>query len=211
MAPDREEHVVERIANASSGSVDLYWSPLGVGAHIVRMSGKLFEFLVDLVQHRKSCNLYHSVLIVRVSNDRYIIEQAPAPDLNPERRGVLAGGPVGMRWLGKCRVFRYELRCWKDGVIPDIDEAVASPVRVTEVLTIAELILEVLPSIPTPVWGRDDARIGEMWNSNSVISWALTKSGVDATMVQSPAAGRAPGWNAGVTIAKRESQVEIGG
>ena len=95
MTLDSEEHVVERIAKKSSGSVDLYWIPLFVGAHIVRMRGRLFEFFGALVQHRKSCNLYHSAFIVRVLNDRYIIEQAPAPDLNPERRGVVAGGPVG--------------------------------------------------------------------------------------------------------------------
>ena len=39
-------------------------------------------------------------------------------------------------------------------------------------------------------------RTGEMWNSNSVVSWALTRSGVDLTAVRPPGNGRAPGWDA---------------
>ena len=34
--------------------------------------------------------------------------------------------------------------------------------------------------VPTPVWGRDELGTGDMWNSNSVISWAIACGGLDA-------------------------------
>ncbi len=174
MSSDRKGREFDHGARQATGSVDLYWIPLGAGAHIVRLSGRLFELLSAFVQHRTSCDLYHSALIVGVPEGCYIVEKAPVPDLHPERRGVMAQGPVGMRWIGRYRVFRYEVRCWKDGLIPDIGEAVASPVRLSDDLTTARRILDLLPSVPTPVWGRDEPRAGEMWNSNSVVSWLLT-------------------------------------
>jgi hypothetical protein len=36
---------------------------------------------------------------------------------------VVGVGPIGAHWLANCvPIFRYELRRWRDGVIPDIDE-----------------------------------------------------------------------------------------
>ena len=187
-----------------SGSVDLYWIPLGAGARVVRFSGKVFEALSALVQRRARCDLYHSALEVRVPEGRYVIEQAPVPDRHGEQRGVVAEGPVGMRWAGRVRLFRYEIRRWRDGRIPDADDAIASPVRVSDDVALAQRILDLLPTIPTPVWGRDESGAGEMWNSNSVISWVLTRSGADLAAVRPPAGGRAPGWDAGLAIAARD-------
>ena len=65
--------------------------------------------------------------------------------------------------------------------------------RVIDDSLVAQRILEHLPTIPTPVWGRDELRTGEMWNSNSVISWVLARSGVDCAALELPAGGRAPG------------------
>jgi adenylate kinase family enzyme len=189
-------------------SVDLYWIPLGAGAQVVRASGKLFEALSALVQRRARCDLYHSALHVRVPEGDFVIEQAPIPDLHGERRGVVAEGPVGARWAGRFRVFRYEIRCWHDGGIPDAAEAIASPVRVSDDLALARRILEVLRSIPTPVWGRDEMGTGEMWNSNSVVSWALARSGADLVTVHPPPGGRAPGWHAGLVVADRDDRDE---
>ena len=194
----------------SSGTVDLYWIPLGAGAHVVRLSGALFELLSALVQRRRRCDLYHSALIVHVPDGRYIVEQAPVPDQHRERRGVVAEGPVGARWLGRFRIFRYEIRCWRDGLIPDIDEAVASPIRLAEDSAFAERLLDLLPSIPTPTWGRDTSHAGEMWNSNSVISWVLAGSGVDISRAIPPAGGRAPGWAAGLVVAERAIATQRG-
>jgi hypothetical protein len=188
---------------ADGHGVDLYWIPLGADAHVVRLSGKLFETLSAFLQRRRRCDLYHSALEVHVPEGRFVIEQAPVPDRDRERRGVVAEGPVGLRWLGRFRIFRYEIRRWRDGRIPDVRRAVASPVTVTDDVPSAQRVLELLPSIPTPVWGRDHARTGEMWNSNSVVSWVLTRSGVDLGSVRPPPGGRAPGWHAGMVIAAR--------
>ena len=132
-----------------------------------------------------------------------MIEMAPIPDLHGERRGVVAEGPVGVRWVGRLRTFRYEIRCWRDGLIPD-QHLATSTVRVDIDSAGALRLLDLVPSVPCPVWGRDDLRAGEMWNSNSVVSWLLSRSGVDVDQIQPPPDGRAPGWGAGVVVAARD-------
>jgi hypothetical protein len=184
-------------------AVNLYWLPLGAGGHSVRLNGLAFEAAAALLGHRPACDLYHSALEVRVPEGRFVIEQAPVPDNDGARRGVVAGGAVGSRWAGRLRIFRYELRCWRDGVIPDIAEAVESPQLLTTDLCRARRVLELAPSVPTLVWGRDQLAAGEMWNSNSFISWLLERSGVDTESIHPPAGGRAPGWQAGLVIARR--------
>ena len=183
-------------------SVDLYWIPLGAGAHVVRLSGRAFEALSALRQRRARRALYHSALEVRLAGDRYVIEQTPVPDTRGEQRGVVAGGPVGTRWAGRFRLFRYEIRCWKNGLIPDLHAAVSSPVRLVDDPVRTRRVIDLLPGVPTPVWGRDELGAGEMWNSNSVIAWVLASSGVDLTDVQPPGGGRAPGWEAGRRVAR---------
>ena len=191
-------------ADESPSAVDLYWIPLGAGAHVVKLSGRAFEAISALGQRRPRCDLYHSALVVRVPEGRFVIEMTPIPDSNGPYRGVVAEGPVGMRWLGRFRVFRYEIRRWREGTIPDVDDAIGSPVRLTDDLARARKILEVLPAIPVPVWGRDELDASEMWNSNSVVSWVLTRTGIDASTLGPPGGGRAPGWRAGLKVAARE-------
>jgi hypothetical protein len=114
---------------------------------------------------------------------------------------------VGLRRLGRFRAFRYEVRCWPGGRIPDVAEAVDSPQRVSADPARVEDLLRVLHQAPTLTWGRDEIRAGEMWNSNSVISWALARTGQDMTRIRPPGCGRAPGWNAGLTLAARSPGV----
>src|SRR5438094_847798 len=52
--------------------------------------------------------------------------------------------------------------------------------------------------------GRDELSTGEMWNSNSVISWLLVMAGVAGRAGSPPNNGRAPGWHAGLVVARRE-------
>jgi hypothetical protein len=203
VSDDVLERNAERDVSQACGAVDLYWIPLGAGADVVRLSGKLFEAIAALAHHRERRALYHSALEVRVPEGRFVIEQAPVSDLHGEQRGVVAEGAVGTRRAGRWRCFRYEIRRWREGRIPDIREAFASPVRLSDDVVLARRILAVVPSVPTPVWGRDELRAGEMWNSNSVISWVLARSGVDTATVQPPDRGRAPGWNAGLVVAER--------
>jgi hypothetical protein len=115
----------------------------------------------------------------------------------------VAGGPVGSRWAGRLRIFRYEIRCRPGGSIPDIAEAVDSPRRLSDDDGCAERVLAELPSVPTPVWGRDELGTGSMWNSNSVVAWVLERGGLDAAAITPPPGGRAPGWSAGVSVARR--------
>jgi hypothetical protein len=42
-----------------------------------------------------------------------------------------------------------------------------------------------------------------MWNSNSLISWLIVRSGLDIESVALPRGGRAPGWHAGIVLARR--------
>ena len=96
------------------------------------------------------------------------------------------------------------MRCWRDGIIPDIAEAVESPHRLSDDPACARRLLELVPQVPAPVWGRDELRAGEMWNSNSLISWLITRSGLDVESIQLPLGGRAPGWRAGIVVARRQ-------
>jgi len=102
-------------------------------------------------------------------------------------------------------MFRYELGRWRDGVIADIREAVDSPRRLSGDLRDARRLLELVPQMPKLVWGRDQLGAGEMWNSNSMISWLIARTGLDVDSIEPPAGGRAPGWNAGLVVAARES------
>ncbi|MEP6642211.1 MAG: hypothetical protein ABJB93_09930, partial [Gaiellales bacterium] len=154
---------------AGAATVDLYWLPLGAGGQSVRLNGRVFEAVAARLKHRSVRDLYHSALEVRLpAAGRFVIEQAPVPDRHGARRGVVAQGAVGASWAGHVRLFRYEVRRWRDGVIPDVGEAVESPHRLTDDPRIAQRLWDCGPDLPTPSWGRDELGAGEMWNSNSV-------------------------------------------
>jgi hypothetical protein len=190
-------------------AVDLYWLPLGAGApsgsHLVRFNGKAYEAVCALIERRRPLDLYHAGLEVRLGDGLFVIEVAPTPDAQGDRRGVVAEGSVGSSFAGAFRLFRYEVRCWSGGIIADIDEAVASPIRVTAEPIIARRLLELVPEVPTPVWGRDELGAGDMWNSNSVVSWLITRAGVPVERIVLPPHGRAPGWDAGIVVARRDA------
>jgi hypothetical protein len=192
------------MATSEQAAVDLYWLPLGAGGHSVRLNGRVFEALAARAGRRPACDLYHSALEVRVGTARFVIEMAPVSDAHGERRGVVGEGPVGARWAGRFRIFRYEIRRWPNGRIPDVEEAVASPLRLTDQRIRARQLLDLVPQVPTPVWGRDDLNAGEMWNSNSVTAWLIARSEMDTESLQPPVRGRAPGWQAGLVVARRQ-------
>lgn len=187
----------------SPASVDLYWIPLGAGGKVVRRCGRVYEALVARLRHHEPLTLYHAALEVRVPDGRYVVEQTPVPDEAGAHRGVVAQGPVGLRAAGRLRIFRYEIRRWRDGVIPDVAEAVGGPCRVSRDVGTARRVLDLAPQVPTPTWGRDELGAGEMWNSNAIVAWLLERAGLDAAGLAPPAGGRAPGWNAGVRVARR--------
>jgi hypothetical protein len=186
-----------------STTVDLYWLPLGAGGHFVRLNGRIYEAVASRLQRRPPRDLYHSALQLELPEGSYVIEQAPVHDWSGSERGVVAEGPVGSRWAGRFRIFRYEIRLWRGGHIPDVAEAVDSPRRLSDDEQTARQVRTMVHQIPTPVWGRDELETGEMWNSNSVIAWVIARSGIDADSIQPPAGGRAPGWQAGLVVARR--------
>ncbi len=188
-------------------SIDLYWLPLGAGGRSVRVNGQIFETAVALLERRPPCDLYHSALVVHTQEGRFVIESAPIRRGDGTERGVVSEGAVGTRWARRFRVFRYELRRWRDGMIPDVAEAVESPVLLTNDAGLAQRVLDLVPSVPTPVWGRDELLAGEMWNSNSMIAWLLARCGLGAESIHPPAGGRAPGWSSGVVVARRQEAV----
>ena len=190
-----------------AAAVDLYWLPLGAGGHSVRYNGRAYEAVVARKEGRPACDLYHSALQVELGQDSFVIEQTPVPDLSGDReRGVVARGAVGTRWAARLRIFRYEIRVWRGGRIPDISEAVDSPVRLSNDEECARRVLATVPRVPTPVWGRDELAAGEMWNSNAVIAWVIANSGIDVEAIRPPLGGRAPGWQAGVVVARRQTE-----
>ncbi len=156
-----------------------------------------------MLERRPARPLFHSALIVDDGSDEYAIELCP--ESGDGDHGRVAGGPVGSPLLRGLRIFRYEARCWAGGEIPDLDYAVDSPALLSSEREAAEAIIAATKRIPTPTWGRDELATGEMWNSNSVIAWLLAVGGLPAESMTPPRGGRAPGWKAGVEVARRET------
>lgn len=190
---------------APAPGIDLFWIPLGAGGNgFVRMNGRLYEAVQARRRRRSRLDVYHTALEVIVPEGRFIIENAwPSPDRETSGRGVVLEGPVFSRRLARLRAFRYEVRRWRDGVVPDIHHAVASPHRVSDDTAAAAMLLDLVGQVPPYVWGRDELAAGEMWNSNSVIAWLLQRSGLPAHEIEPPPGGSVPGWGAGVAAALR--------
>lgn len=180
-------------SNRRDAGVDLYWLPLGAGGHFVRLNGLAYEAVMAFRERRPRFDLYHSALVVRVPEGRFVIETAwPIPDDEPASRGVVLEGPVISRRIARYRTCRYEVRRWRDGVIPDIAEAVASPRLLTDDGERARRVLDLVDSVPALIWGRDELGTGDMWNSNSVVAWLLARSDLGAEAIRPPVRGRAP-------------------
>ncbi|KRF34464.1 hypothetical protein ASG94_15475 [Nocardioides sp. Soil805] len=189
--------------DARDAWVDLYWLPLGAGGRVVRWNGRVYERITARRQRRAPADLYHCGLMVRLGRVTHCIEMGPVWNVPDVQRGVVLEGPVASRRLGRLRAFRYELRCWPGGRLPDVDEAVDSPVHVSRDRTRAAAVVDVVGAVPALTWGRDELGTGDMWNSNSAVAWVLARSGHDLGAISPPRGGRAPGWAAGVVLAAR--------
>jgi hypothetical protein len=190
----------------TTAAVDLYWIPLGAGGHSVRFNGKVFEAITAARKHRQRYDLYHAALVVEVDGDRYTIEIAPSPNADEPSRGVVGTGAVGSRHISWLRLFRYEVRCWRGGSIPDLGYAVGGAHRLTTDARVARRLIDLVATVPRPVWGRDELRAGEMWNSNSMIAWLIATAGLPTGLLRPPPHGRAPGWDAGLQVARRSER-----
>jgi hypothetical protein len=179
----------------------LYWLPLGAGGRSIGWNGRVFEQVVSRHEHRDVRDLYHSALEVVVDAERFVVEMTPVWLDRGVDHGVVREGAVGSRLLGRSALFRYEVRRWRDGVIPDAQAARGGPVCVGRDPARARRLLDLAPSVPALTWGRDELGTGEMWNSNSVTSWLLAGSGHEVSGLAPPPHGRAPGWQAGLVAA----------
>lgn len=182
----------------------LRWIPLGAGGHVVSWCGRAYESLAARREHREEQPLFHAALEVRAAGTTWIVEMAPAWADRGTDHGAVRVGPVGVRTLGRLRLFRYEIRRWPGGRIPDVAWARGGPRVVSTDSGTAGLVLSLVPEVPALTWGRDEAGLGEMWNSNGLVSWLLARAGLDVAGLRPPDGGRAPGWSAGVALAARE-------
>jgi len=127
---------------ADEASIELYWLPLGAGGWFVGLNGRIWEAIHAHLERQRPLDLYHTALVVRVPEGRFVIENCwPIPNADGPARGVAVEGPVGSRRLGRWRVFRHEVRCWPHGIIADADEAVASPQRLNSDPAVARRLL----------------------------------------------------------------------
>lgn len=181
----------------------LWWLPVGAGGHVVRHTSRWWAQIHATVHHTPTRPLFHAALELTVEDRRYVVEMAPAWGVSTPERGVVATGPVGLRPLGRSRLFRYEVRCWQDGVIPDLQWAAGAPTRLTAHDDTIHEMIRAVHAVPPLTWGRDPLHVGDMWNSNSLISWVLVSSGIDVSRIHPPDGGWAPGWLSGVAAADR--------
>jgi hypothetical protein len=197
--------------STGGGAVDLYWLPLGAGGQVVRHCGEAYERLAAASAGRPPLDLYHAALEVSTAEGRFAIELTPVPrGGGGTGRGVIGEGPVGSPLLRPLRLFRYELHARPDGQIPDLAAAVESPRRVGDTEDVARRVLALLPSVPLLTWGRDELGLGEMWNSNSVVAWLLTRADLDLSAIGPPRHGRGPGWRAGIEAARGHGHEAFG-
>ena len=187
--------------------MDLWWLPVGAGGHVVVHTSRWWELIVVRREHRRPEPLFHAALEVFVDSRRYVIEMTPAWGQPRADRGVAVTGPVGLRPLGRLRAFRYEVRAWRDGILPDRASAVGPPVTIRLDAARARALRDDVSRVPALTWGRRVPEADDMWNSNSLIAWLLTRRGLAAEWFHPPDGGRAPGWAAGIAVATRPPTV----
>jgi hypothetical protein len=187
-----------------AASLDLYWIPVGAGERVTPVAVWAFESVMATAQRRPREQLFHSAMVAEVDGVTTMVEMSPEqPGDGASLRGVVAGAPIALAPLGRFRFFRYEVRVWPGGSIPDLHLAVESPVRITEDPEHVRTVLGLVPEAPAPVWGRDELGLGERWNCNSVTAWTLSNAGLVDRAGSPPPGGRAPGWRAGLQAATR--------
>src|SRR5512132_1206086 len=66
---------------AFEASIELYWLPLGAGGWFVRLNGRIWEAIHALLDHGRPLDLYHTALVVRVPEGRFVVEDCwPIPN-----------------------------------------------------------------------------------------------------------------------------------
>lgn len=170
--------------------VALTWAVVGEGGHVAIRTSHWWEVAVAAREHRPPRTLYHGALELVVDGRPLVVEMTPT--WGRASREVVATGPVGSRWLGWSPFFRYEIRYTRPPALSEHEGSVLRDGREA-----VEAVLDAVPRVPRLTWGRAVGPSGDMWSSNSVVSWVLA----DARLLDGlgpPPAGRAPGWDAGL-------------
>jgi len=161
---------------------DFWRLPVGAGGVIVAHASRWWELLSARRDCRAPQQLVHAALEVFTGGERYVIEMTPQWGQPRTASGVVAIGPVGPPPLGRFRMFRYVVRAWPNGVLPEV---------------------------PLHTWGRAVPPSTDMWNSNSLIAWTLCRAGIDACTLTPPVGCRAPGWVAGIAAGTRKPHADV--
>jgi hypothetical protein len=179
--------------------VELFFFPVGAHGVVAGVMARAYEAVVAMRDRRPRRELFHAALEVRTDETTSWIEMAlPVHRCD---RGIVAEGPVGARFLGRWPWFRYEVHRWTGDAIPEVSSARQRSRCVSTSAADAERVLALLAQVPLCTWGRDESGVGEMWNSNSLVSWLLMRAGLPADGLGPPPYGRAPGWDAGLAVA----------
>lgn len=173
----------------------VWWSAVGADAPVARHASAWWERAVAAREHRALAALVHAMLEVVVDGDAWAVEMAPTWGRGSAAQSrVVVVGPVASPLLGWCPLFRYAVRVTPGGADHGAAVAVGDELRTTRDL------LGDLVHLPLRTWGRDEARVGDMWTSNSVVAWLLVRAGTDPP--GPPPGMRAPGWAAGLAAAR---------
>jgi hypothetical protein len=167
----------------------LLWIPVGAGTRFQRLTLDVYERLWAKLARRPRSTLVHAGLKLACGGQRFTVELMPAPRGRANHGEVT--GPVGLRWLGRLRSFRYQVCVFERAALPDEQWVVGSPIVV------------LAKEVPAHTWGRRAPGAAEMWTSDSAISWMLVKAGLDPGACAPPSECIAPGWSAGIFEARR--------
>jgi hypothetical protein len=178
----------------------LYWIPVASGTRLPfqRWSLALYEAVAALLARRPRGQLYHAALKITVDGVTRTLEMAP--EGQGRGQAPLVSGPVGDPRAARFRIFRYGLHCLEAASLPDEQYAVAV-LNLSGDCDTARRVLDLAPRVPGYTWGRRAPGTREMWTSDSVTSWLLTRAGLETASLRVPASGRAPGWQAGIEVA----------
>ena len=191
----------------AEASVDLYWLPLGAGGHSVRLNGRVYESWWPRMPRggRPSTSTTPRSWFACPAG-RFVIEQAPVRDGNGRERGVVSEGPVASRWAGRWRIFRYEVRLLARRLDTGRRRGGRQPAATNERSSCGTPAARARAAgADADVGTRRVLRGGDVELELAESPGSLSAAGSRLASIRPPAGGRAPGWNAGVTVARRRS------
>ena len=192
--------------------VYLLWIPLGAGASVpvAHWSGRAYEAISARRARRTAAAICSTRRWrSRAGGHRFVVEMTPAWGSAHTSAGSVASGPVAFQLLGRSRFFRYEVHCWRDGVIPTGTTRSVIPRCVSN-------DPDDRRSHPGPRSAVPNAHDGVATTSAPGTCGTPTRSlpgccpgrGSRTADVHPPRNGRAPGWRAGLVASGADGRVK---